>query len=87
MLERQGANFLTIAGLPDWLAPNQSAYVDRALAIADDLNGLANLRAKLRQQVQASPLFDAPLFARRLETALEQMWLVWQSNHGTGTDA
>lgn len=87
MLERQGANFLTIAGLPDWVAPNQSAYIDRALAIVDDLNGLADLRAKLRRQALASPLFDAPLFARRLEVALEQMWQLWQSNHRTGNDA
>ncbi|MDP1984336.1 MAG: tetratricopeptide repeat protein [Sulfuritalea sp.] len=87
MLERQGANFLTIAGLPDWVAPNRSAYVDRALAIAGDLKGLADLRAKLRQQVLASPLFDAPLFARRLEAALEQMWQIWLSGHRTGNDA
>jgi predicted O-linked N-acetylglucosamine transferase (SPINDLY family) len=84
MLERQGAAFLTIAGLPDWIVPNKSAYVDRAIAVASDLTRLADLRSTLRQQVLASPLFDAPRFARRLEDALWQMWHQWQSNHRAG---
>ncbi len=84
MLERQGASFLTVAGLPDWVAPNKSAYVDRAIAVASDLPRLAYLRSTLRQQVLASPLFDAPRFARRLEDALWRMWHEWQSNHRAG---
>lgn len=85
MLGRQGASFLTVAGLPDWIASNKSDYVSRAIAAASDLARLADLRSTLRQQVLASPLFDAPRFARRLEDALWQMWHGWQSDYRTGT--
>lgn len=87
LLERQGASFLTVAGLPDWIAPNKSEYVNRAIAAASDLERLADLRSTLRQQVMESPLFDAPRFARRLEDAFWQMWREWQTSYRAGNDA
>lgn len=81
MLERQGASFLTIAGLTDWIASSRAGYVEKALAAARDLESLAHLRSILRQQVLASPLFDAPRFARNLEQALWQMWQGYLPNH------
>jgi protein O-GlcNAc transferase len=41
------------------------------------LQGLARLRAGLRQQVLASPIFDAPRFAVHFEAALRGMWQLW----------
>jgi len=38
------------------------------------LEGLAQLRSTLRQQVLTSPLFDAPRFSAHFETALWGMW-------------
>ncbi|MGC2047938.1 MAG: tetratricopeptide repeat protein, partial [Gallionella sp.] len=70
LLSRQGASLLTAAGLSDWIAASSEDYVAKALAFAGDLPGLATLRAGLREQVLASPLFDAPRFARNLEDAL-----------------
>jgi len=35
------------------------------------------LRNGLRQQVLASPIFDAPRFARHFEAALRGMWRKW----------
>ncbi|MCF8198586.1 MAG: tetratricopeptide repeat protein [Sulfuritalea sp.] len=74
MVERQGASFLTVAGLPDWIASNKTEYVDKAIAAAQSLQKLADLRSRLRQQVLRSPLFDAPRFASQLEDALWQIW-------------
>lgn len=74
MLARQGASLLTCAGLEEWVANNEEDYVALALAHASDINRLAQLRSGLRQQVLASPLFDAPRFARHLEDALQGMW-------------
>jgi protein O-GlcNAc transferase len=62
------------AGLPDWVATDADDYVRRAVAHASNLEALASLRQQLRAQVLASPLFDAPRFARHFEAALRGMW-------------
>lgn len=74
LLSRQGASLLAAGGLPDWIADDEADYVSKAIALAGDLPRLAALRAGLRRQVLASPLFDAPLFARHLEAAFWGMW-------------
>jgi predicted O-linked N-acetylglucosamine transferase (SPINDLY family) len=78
LISRQGASLLTAAGLPDWVADSADDFVARALAHAADLPRLAALRAGLRAQVLASPLFDAPHFARDLADALWAMWRRWR---------
>lgn len=74
LLARQGASLLTAAGLQNWVVNNQADYLARALARARDLPALATLRQRLRQQVAASPLFDAERFALNLEQLLLRMW-------------
>ena len=76
-LSRQGVGLLMNAGLPDWVAADADDYVARAVAHAGDLPRLAALRAGLRQQVLASPVFDAQRFAGHFESALRGMWHVW----------
>jgi len=74
LVSRQGVGVLTNAGLSDWIAADEEEYVAKAALFASDLDRLANLRAGLRSQVLASPLFDAPRFARNFEIALLEMW-------------
>ncbi|MEN6587380.1 MAG: tetratricopeptide repeat protein [Sulfuricella sp.] len=74
LLARQGASLLACAGLGDWVADDEESYVAQALAHAADFDLLTHLRSGLREKVLASPLFDAPLFARNLEDALQNMW-------------
>ncbi|CAG4903331.1 Lipopolysaccharide assembly protein B [Paraburkholderia saeva] len=82
VLTRQGDRFLShvgesivnTAGLPDWVARDNDDYVEKAVAFSSDPARLASLRAGLRQQLVASPLCDAPRFARNLEDAFEDMW-------------
>ncbi len=86
VLSLHGDRFLSLsaksiahhAGLPDWVAADEDDYVAKAVAFASDLQRLARLRAGLRQQVLASPLFDAPRFARNFEDALWGMWQRYQ---------
>ncbi|WP_173067586.1 tetratricopeptide repeat protein [Sulfurimicrobium lacus] len=74
MLARQGASMLACAGLEEWIASNEEEYVARALFHAADVSRLAQLRSGLREQILASPLFDARRFAQHLEDALHGMW-------------
>ena len=76
-LSRQGVGLLMNAGLSDWVASDPDDYVARALAHAGDLPRLSTLRGNLRAQVLASPIFDAPRFAKHFEIALRGMWQHW----------
>jgi len=76
-LARQGVGLLTNAGLPDWIATDADDYLAKAIAQAQDLPRLAALRASLRDQVLASPVFDAPRFAGHFVQALRGMWTRW----------
>lgn len=77
LIGRQGLGLLHNAGLPDWVAHSNDDYVERAVALAARPDTLAALRAQLRAQVLASPLFDAPAFAGHFEQALRGMWTRW----------
>jgi len=74
MLARQGASLLACAGLAEWIAADQDDYVARAVRLAGDPAALARLRRGLREQVAASPLFDAARFTVNLQSALRGMW-------------
>jgi len=74
MIARQGASLLACAGLNNWIAEGNEEYVALALQYAKDTARLAKLRFGLRDQVLASPLFDAPRFSRNLEKALFEMF-------------
>lgn len=76
-LSCQGIGLLMNGGLPEWIAADADDYVVRAVSHAGDLQRLATLRNGLRQQVLASPIFDAPRFARHFEAALRGMWAQW----------
>lgn len=82
VITRRGSHFLshvgeTIAhnaGLADWIAADDDAYVALAIARSRDLPALGALREGLRRQVLASPVFDAPRFGEHFITALHGMW-------------
>jgi protein O-GlcNAc transferase len=83
-ISRTAGSIAHNAGLPDWVAADEDDYVAKAVAFASDLERLAVLRAGLRQQVLASPLFDAPRFARHFEDAL---WGMWQRHQTKPADS
>ncbi|OJA57337.1 hypothetical protein BGV68_08120 [Burkholderia ubonensis] len=82
VLCRRGDRFLShiaesllhAARLPEWIADDDDAYVAKAVAQTAKPAELAVLRTTLRAQVLASPLCDAPRFARNFEDALHAMW-------------
>ena len=79
---RHSAIHLHAAGLADWVADSDDAYVAIACAAARDLSNLADLRQRLRGQIKVSPLCDAERFARNLDTAYRAMIAdIWAGQH------
>jgi protein O-GlcNAc transferase len=74
---RVGASLLTQVGLSDLIADSMEAYTEIAVASAGDVARLVDLRQSLRPRMAASPLCDAPAFARRVEAAYRAMWQRW----------
>jgi protein O-GlcNAc transferase len=74
---RGGACVLTALGHPEWIAYSEEEYIEHAVALASDLTGLAEIRTKLRHEMEASPLMDEMGFVRKVEAAYRQMWEKW----------
>lgn len=74
LIARQGASLMRAAGLPQWVADDEDAFVAKAKAFAAETGKLAALRSSLRSDLRDTPLFDAARFAANLESALWQMW-------------
>jgi predicted O-linked N-acetylglucosamine transferase (SPINDLY family) len=74
---RAGRSLLVNLGLPELIAETPEEFVSIAADLAHDLPRLADLRATLRDRLRASPLMDAPRFARNMEAAYREMWRKW----------
>jgi predicted O-linked N-acetylglucosamine transferase (SPINDLY family) len=71
---RIGASLLSALDLPELIATSLDDYAAIARALATDPAHLATMKAKLRANVEAQPLFDMDRLARHLESAYESMW-------------
>lgn len=74
---RAGVSQLTNLGLTELIARTPEEYVEIAAKLANDLPRLRELRQTLRGRMRASPLMDAPRFARNIENAYREMWRKW----------
>jgi predicted O-linked N-acetylglucosamine transferase (SPINDLY family) len=74
---RAGLSQAENLGLRELVATTADEYVQIAVALARDLDRLGELRAGLRGRMSASPLMDAPRFARALESVYRQLWRAW----------
>jgi predicted O-linked N-acetylglucosamine transferase (SPINDLY family) len=71
---RQGVALLAQAGLLDLVTETPRAYVDAAIRLARDRPRRQELREKLRDRLERSPLMDVNGFTRKLETAYRILW-------------
>jgi predicted O-linked N-acetylglucosamine transferase (SPINDLY family) len=69
-VSRMGASFMTAAGLPDWVAKDDEAYVAIAQHMAKDRAALLALKRGLRQRLQTLPAWDAVAHTRAMEAAI-----------------
>jgi predicted O-linked N-acetylglucosamine transferase (SPINDLY family) len=74
---RTGLSLLSNLGLADLAAWTTEEYVANVVRLAGDLPRLQELRAGLRARLRASPLMNAPRFARHVEQAYRHMWRRW----------
>jgi predicted O-linked N-acetylglucosamine transferase (SPINDLY family) len=74
---RGGRSILSNLGMPELVAFTTDQYAQIATDLARDLDRINGLRRSMRQRMLASPLMDAPGFARDVEAAYRQMWRTW----------
>jgi len=74
---RAGYSQTTNLGLPDLAARTDEQFTAIALALANDLPRLAELRGSLRRRMRASPLCDGAGWTAGIEAAYRQMWQQW----------
>lgn len=79
-LSHAGETILHNANLADWIAVDVDDYFAKAVDFAANLGELSKLRTRLREQVLASPLFNAQRFALHFEKALWAMWARFAGN-------
>jgi protein O-GlcNAc transferase len=73
-LSRQTHAVLQAIGRAEWSANSSADYVAIAARLARDPTELSRIRQGLREQLRASPLCDAPRFARDLEAIYRNLW-------------
>jgi protein O-GlcNAc transferase len=71
---RVGASILHYAGLDELITPSIDAYIEKALGLARDPQGLTTLRRGLRQRVADSVLADVERAVDALQFAYREMW-------------
>jgi predicted O-linked N-acetylglucosamine transferase (SPINDLY family) len=74
---RHSLTHLSNVGLTRTIAGSLEEYVTLAVSLADDLPGLATLRAGLRERVASSPVCDGKRFAENLLRLLRGVWREW----------
>jgi len=82
---RVGVSLLSNIGLPELVATTPDQYVQIAVDLAQDTGRLDALRRGMRARMLASPLMDAPRFARNVEAAYRQMWRNWCEHNASPT--
>lgn len=77
---RVSESILTTVGLRELVAYTSDEYVNKAIQWATNPRRLAELRSRLRTQLETSPFCDAVRFTRHLEGSYRHMWRSWCAN-------
>ena len=73
-ISRGGVSILNNINHPELIAKSTEQYVQIAVNLAKDRQRLTQLRSTLRDEMQSSPLMNAPQFARDMEVIYRQIW-------------
>jgi protein O-GlcNAc transferase len=70
---RVAGSAVATLGIPEMITHSDSDYEDRAVALANAPEELAEITKRLRANIATSPLFDIERYTKHLEAAFEQM--------------
>lgn len=72
---RTASSVLTLMGKTEWIAKTSDEYVERAVALVQDVQSLAKIRKTLSAEFLASPVIVG--YAAQVEQAYQTMWETW----------
>jgi predicted O-linked N-acetylglucosamine transferase (SPINDLY family) len=84
---RLGASLLGALDLRGWIAESEQDYLKKAVSAANDLEGLAALRAGLRARCETSELRDVEGLTRAMERVYREAWKGWCASVQSQTSA
>jgi predicted O-linked N-acetylglucosamine transferase (SPINDLY family) len=70
---RVAASLLNAIGLPELITNSQEEYVALAIELATNSKKLTDIKLKLTNNRETTPLFNTPLFTKNIETAYIKM--------------
>ena len=76
-VSRVGISLMSCIGLPELICAPPTNTHQSPKASRKIFRDWPKLRRTMRSRMQASPLMDAPRFARNVEAAYRQMWRKW----------
>ena len=74
---RVGASILGTLNLDEFIAGTPEEYSKICVSLSRDPARLRSFRNRLRNQMQSSPLMDAPGFTEKFQQALRKTWQSW----------
>jgi len=74
---RLGSAILHALNHQEWIAESEEEYIEIAVRLSSDLDGLSRIRAELRNEMQTSQLMDEESFTFKVESAYKQMFKLW----------
>jgi predicted O-linked N-acetylglucosamine transferase (SPINDLY family) len=74
---RIGTSLMINLDLPHWVAQDEDEYVSKAVGLTQDVEGLAELRAGMRERMSGSNLMDEKGFASDVENTYQKIWQTW----------
>ena len=74
LVSYQGESILRSANMENFIAENESIYIEKAIAFSSDIRKSNITRHEILNLVRSSPLFNISQFAKNLEKALLDMW-------------
>ena len=72
---RMGVTIANNIGHPEWIAKDETAYLQKACSLASDIPKLNVIRQSLRGDMEQSALMDEHSFTVNLEASFRKMWV------------